>query len=535
MGSDDFDLVTREWIEVSWVGADPDLPRQVGLRTLFTRASEISDFHAPLAPASAGLMRVLAVLTARITGLDAIDGKRAWQRRRLELLDAGRFDPEAVGQVLGAGGFTLFGERPFLQDPRLREECKSFSGIGKFAWTRVAGANQVFLSHDLDSAPVPVPAAEAVWHLLAWMYYGPSGRCTSRKVGTVDKADTGAGPLRRTLSVHPWGPNLFETLLLNQTYCPPDPARPGSALWEAPLHDPLGSPPEGAGIGWRLANRFRHGMLLIPDEAGERVVDACATWAWRSAHPAVDDPYVPYQVNAKTADRYPRYASADRAIWRDLDALVLHVPAEAPVTHPQVIVDLKARPALRAEVMGRLKIRAFGYDQDGQTRDKAFFTTKTPPVLTALEDPVLEVRIEQAHHGADEVGRHLERTLNAAWHDLAGKPKKAPSWTGPAMAGYWAAAGRAFWDMAFTTAPLPVLPNAFTRIALGAFDTATRTYAVDPRTINLLETHRSRLFRGWRKEPLPDDNPGPDTAAAAPATSPTGGAGPDPRLQNTHW
>lgn len=537
MGSNDFDLVTQEWIEVSWVDPDAGLPRRVGLRTLFTRAGEIADFHAPLAPAAAGLMRILAVLTARITGLDAIDAKHAWQQRRLALLlGAGEgFDPDRVDQVLGSSAdFTLFGPRPFLQDPRLAEECKSTSGIGKFAWTRVAGANQVFLSHDRDDDPRPVPAEEAVWHLLAWMFYGPSGRCTARKVGETDKADTGAGPLRRTLSIHPWGRNLFEALLLNQVYLPPDNARPDAAAWEAPLHDPLAAPPEGSGVGWRLANRFRHGVLLVPDERGEHVVDAYLTWAWRSAHPGADDPYVPYQVNAKTTDRYPRYAEADRAIWRDLDALVLHVPAEASVTHPQVIVDLKARPALPAETMRQLRIRAFGYDQDGQTRDKAFFTTTTPPVLTALEDRALEVRIEDAHHGGDEVGRHLARTLNAAWTELAGKPKKQPSWTGPAMAQYWSLAEQAFWNMVFDAGPLPLLPNAFITIALDVFDRATGPYAVNPRTITLLEHHRSRLFRGWRKEPT-HDLPDGDAAQIALAASLAGSGGTDAGHHDDEW
>ena len=538
MGSNDFNLVTEEWIEVSWVHPDAGLPRRVGLRSLFTHAGEIADFSAPFAPAAAGFMRVLGVLTARITGLDSVDAKRPWQQRRLALLDSSRtgFDPAMVDQVLDDGAdFMLFGPRPFLQDPRLAEECKSSSGVGKFAWTRVAGANQVFLSHDRDNDPQPIPAAEAVWHLLAWMYYGTAGTCTARVVGDVDYAKTGAGPLRRTLSVHPWGKNLFETLLLNQVYLPPDSARPDAAIWEAPLHDPLATPPEGAGVGWRLANRFRNGVLLVPEDSGEHVLDAYLTWAWRQARPGADDPYVPYQVNAKTGDRYPRYAEADRAIWRDLDALVVKVPAEAPVTHPQVIVDLKARPALPPEVMGRLRIRAFGYDQDGQTRDKAFFTTTTPPVLTALDNPALEVRIEEAHHAGDEVGRHLRRTLNAAWLELAGKSKKEPTWTGPAMAQYWSSAERAFWSMVFDAEPLPLLPNALITIALNVFERATGTYAVSPTPILLLEKYRSRLYHGWRKEPNTHDHRDCQTPLAPVAASPTGRGGTDSGHDDQDW
>lgn len=537
MGSKNFDLVTEEWIDVSWVDPQPDRPSRIGLRDLFTHSGEISSFHAPFAPAAAGLMRVLVVLATRMTGLDRIESKPEWQRRRRDLLTAARsgFDSEAIEHVLGAGdGFELFGPRPFMQDPRLADECKSRSGVGKFAWTRVAGANQVFLSHDRDDAPVPVPAEEAPWHLLAWLYYGPSGRCTARAVGSTDKADTGGGPLRRTLSVHPWGANLFETLLLNQVYLPPDPERPGSALWESDLNDPVEVPPEGAGPGWRLANRFRHAVLLVPDEDGRNVTDAYMTWAWRQAHPPADDPYVPYQLNAKTGQRYPRYADADRAIWRDLDSLILKVPAEKPVSHPQVIVDLKGRPGVPAEIIERLRIRAFGYDQDGQTRDKAFFTTTTPPVLSALDDPAFEHRIEQLHHAGDAVGIQLQRALSAAWIALAGKPKKAAPWLGPAMADYWTRAGDRFWRLALTSEALPVLPNAFIRIATAIYDEATNAYATNPPAIDIIETHRGRLFRGWQKEPA-DDHRDDKTDAVAVTTSAGVGASLDAGSTDEDW
>lgn len=537
MVSDNFDLVTEEWIDVSWIDPRPGQPPRVGLGDLFTHSGEIASFHAPFAPAAAGLMRVLVVLAGRMTGLDRIGTKPEWQRRRRDLLvDArGRFDPAAIERVLSAeDGFELFGPRPFLQDPRLAEECKSRSGVGKFAWTRVAGANQVFLSHDRDDAPVPVWAGEAVWHLLAWLYYGPSGRCTARAVDSTDKADTGAGPLRRTLSVHPWGASLFETLLLNQVYLPPDPTRPELALWESGLNDPVEVPPEGAGPGWRLANRFRHAVLLVPDEAGENVTDAYMTWAWRQAHPPADDPYVPYQVNAKTEQRYPRYADADRAIWRDLDSLILKVPAGTSETHPQVVMDLKGRPGVPAEILQRLRLRVFGYDQDGQTRDKAFFEATTPPVLNVLDNPALDDRIERLHHAGSDVGNQLQRTLGAAWIALAGKPKKAAPWVGPAMADYWTRAGDQFWHLALAPGALPVLPNAFIRIATAVYDEATAAYATNPPAIDIIETHRGRLFRGWQKEPA-DDHRDDHTDTPAVATSRGAGASVDAGSTDEDW
>ncbi|QSB06525.1 type I-E CRISPR-associated protein Cse1/CasA [Natronoglycomyces albus] len=509
MGSQSFDLRVEPWIDVSWKDPTSKRPPRVGLRDLFAHAGEIAGFEAPFAPAASGFMRILVVLTARMTGLDAISTKAEWQQRRRDLLAAPNraFDPEAIARVLDdADGFDLFGPRPFLQEPRLALECKSSSGLNKFVWPRASGANQVFLSHDRDADPKPIPAAEAPWHLLTWLYYGPSGRCTARKVGDVDKADTGGGPLRRTLSVHPWGDDLYETLLLNQVYLPSKHGLFDQALWEAGDSDVLEGPPEGSGLAWQLANRFRHAVLLVPDSSGQYVEDAYATWAWRRAHPPADDPYIPFQLNEKTGERYPRYAQADRAIWRDLDSLILHVPAEAPVSHPRVLVDFKGRPAIPDEVMRRLRIRAFGYEQDGQTRDKAFFETTTPPVLSALDDPALEVRIERVHLAATQVGEQLRRTLRAAWVDLAGKPKKEAPWLAPAMAVYWSRAGEQFWRLIGTDEALPALPNAFIRIATAVFEQATGAYGVSPVTISKLETHRSRLFRGWQKETRNDDH-----------------------------
>ncbi|MGW2514271.1 hypothetical protein ACWC0A_33800 [Streptomyces scopuliridis] len=51
-------------------------------------------------------------------------------------------------------------------------------------------------------------------HLIAQLYYGPSGRCTPRTVAGERFGNSMAGPLRRAMSYHPVGRTLYETLLL---------------------------------------------------------------------------------------------------------------------------------------------------------------------------------------------------------------------------------------------------------------------------------------------------------------------------------
>src|SRR5690606_32856969 len=132
----------------------------------------------------------------------------------------------------------------------------------------------------------PVPAAEAAWHLVAQLYYGAAGRCSTRTVGSTSAANTTAGPLRAAVSYHPIGRSVFESLLAglpaptgergsdaHQDRCP----------WELDeLPDPLSPQPAATWPGGLLTGRARHAVLLVPDADGEQVIDAYLTWAWRA-------------------------------------------------------------------------------------------------------------------------------------------------------------------------------------------------------------------------------------------------------------
>ncbi len=282
-----FDLRVEPWIAVRLLTGEP---ARVGLWESFQRAHEIEDLEIPVPPAAAGLLRILAPIAARIAtdGGDRLDDPDVaediddWFGLRERVLKAGRFQPQAVDAYFDredlADRFDLFHPvRPFLQDPRLRAECvdgtgaPNPSGVNKLVMGRPTGVNgAVLFGHFADIAPVPVPAAEAAWHLIAQLYYGPSGQCTPRRI-TGERAGSGdAAPLRKSVSYFPWGTDLFTTLVLAvpspQTEVDWD--TEDACPWEEDLNAPLKPLPPITWPGRMLTGRFRHAALLVPSDDG---------------------------------------------------------------------------------------------------------------------------------------------------------------------------------------------------------------------------------------------------------------------------
>ncbi|MFW5421012.1 type I-E CRISPR-associated protein Cse1/CasA [Nocardiopsis sp. CNT-189] len=514
-------LDEEPWLPVKWLGTEgggaaAERPGRVGLRVLLKRAHHIADLELALPPAASGIWRILALIAARVTELDAADGTAEWKKRRLEVLRAGRFDAGLVDDYFDdlSGAFDIFGG--WLQDLRLAEQCSGTSGINKLCWGRTAGNNQVWLGgHSTDLAPEPVSPDIAAQHLIATMYHGPSGRCTARTAGGVSKADTSAGPLRGALSFHPLADDLFTTLVLNIPY--PGDGEVDLAPWERDgPDDPTGLPAEATGLAGVLTNQYRHAVLLHPSEDGKEVVDATITWGFRitkefrESWAPPTDPYRIYQTS-KEGRLYARPADADRAVWRDLDAL-LRDNDRAGRRRPALFDNWTVRDGVPEEVLRTLRVRVFGFDQDGQTRDRQWFTATTPAVLRWLESSTAgsaeadraRQRIRLSVASAEGAGSRLESALKAAWRESnspsGGEPKKTDTGTGPwlrqGMSRYWSTAAREFWEIAFDdNRESP--GNTFILAAARAYEEVTDSYCANPRRAEVVERHRGRLFKYW--------------------------------------
>ncbi|WP_128381288.1 type I-E CRISPR-associated protein Cse1/CasA [Streptomyces cavernae] len=497
--ADGFDLRDEPWIPVKWESGES---ARCGLRELFHRAHEAVDLELPVPPAAAGLMRVLAVMSARIArgskGMrlddeDLVEEISDWLDARNGVLAGGRFDPAAVDTYFDdevpPGRFDLFDPiRPFLQDPRLAGECRDSkgqpvsSGVNKLVIGRPTGVNgAVLFGHFTDTDPVAVPAAEAAWYLLAQLYNGPGGKCTPRQITREKTGTVEASPMRGLVSYFPWGPNLFASLVLAV-------AVPGSgaeadpqdvAPWEAAeLPDPLGPLPSLTWPTGLLTGRFRHAVLLAPSEDRTKVVDAYITWATHAPAQRARDPYVILD-RRRDGEYAPRDADGHRALWRDLDALLLQ--DSDPRSQRPLILN-----SLPVSWRSRLAVRAYGFDQErSQVVDRTWFEATTPPLLQWQEeaDPVMARHVARCHQAAEAAGDRLEYAAKLAWKlatdvNAAGEKrpkidaKKPGPWAGAAMRHFWPRAEAEFWRLAKPElCDTPALP-AMVDTALAALDEA---------------------------------------------------------------
>ncbi|MEU5512583.1 type I-E CRISPR-associated protein Cse1/CasA [Streptomyces fungicidicus] len=525
-----FDLRVEPWIPVRLLTGEPAC---VGLCELFKRAHEIEDVEIPVPPAASGLLRVLAPIAARIAadGGDRLDDPDVaediddWFDLRERVLKASRFDPRAVDAYFGRkdleGRFDLFHpERPFLQDPRLVAECvdakgaSNPSGVNKLVMGRPTGVNgAVLFGHFIDMAPVAVPAAEAVWHVIAQLYYGPSGQCTPRRITDVRAGSGDAAPLRKSVSYFPWGPELFTTLVLSV------PSPQGEVdwgvgdrcPWEEELPDPLDALAPVTWPGRMLTGRFRHGALLVPSGDGGAVTDAYLTWSTHEPSQTVRDPY---QILDRREDGefQPREADGARALWRDLDSLLLKDSSQ-DARRPPVFEHLPSALLLR------LRVRSYGFDQDGQQKDRVWFQATSPHVLQWQEenDAEMAYHLKRCRTAAEKAGDRLDYAARVAWRiatDTSVDPspkvkikleaRKPGPWALAALTRYWPAAERRFWQLAETGHTTDQVDKPFVDTALAVLDEAIgQANRADIRVARA--RHRARgLLLALLQPPTPD-------------------------------
>ncbi|WP_330301545.1 MULTISPECIES: type I-E CRISPR-associated protein Cse1/CasA [unclassified Streptomyces] len=435
----------------------------LGWRELLLRAHEIEDLALPLPPAASAVLRLLIAIVARTTGLDDPEmGVGEWAARRRALLkEPDGFDADAIHGYFEKHTWDLFDPaRPFLQDPRLAVQCKDRAGVNKLVFGRPEGNNLAWLSPHTDTDPQPVPSAQALWHLLIHHYYGASGTCSVRAIGDRRLGNATAGPLRSTLSFHPLGRTLYETLLAGLPK-PADhwPDATDRCPWEEPeLPDPLAPPPAVTWPGRLLTGRSCHALLLIPSADGRQVTDAYVTWATETKLLATD-PFLIHHLdtNKPVNERHkPRRADADRALWRDLDALLLAGDETSTVQRPDAFTTLNDLPP---DLRARLRVRVHGFDQEGRTNNRTWYTALTPPIWpwTQEHDPDTAERIAECRIAAEDIGTRLDEVSRQAWrtvttpstatHRSSRPPKRLPAWTKQARAAYWPRAETVFWRL----------------------------------------------------------------------------------------
>lgn len=473
---------------------------RIGVRDLLLRANEIADLDIPVPPAASGMWRVLYTIAARVTGLDLPDDLASWRTERRAVLKRRKFEQKDVENYLDEIGdrFFLRGPRPFLQDPRLAEQCPTSSGLNKLIFPRPSGNNHAWWQHTSDERPAPIGPREALWWLLAQLYYGASGQCTPRTVDGQRFGNCYAGPLRTAISFHPLGRTLFESLVIGIP-APTSEAEDRDAWWETELPDPVsaGSTATGRavrGTGSLLTGRFSHAALLVWAEHAPLVTDAYLTWGRRSPVEAVD-PYV-IRNTSQQGSTYDRPASAERALWRDLDALLIDGTDEG-TKQPAVFTHLGS---LTSEQRAGLRVRAYGFDQDGQVNNRQYFTAVTPPSFRHLE-PEAAKRLRDSRLAAEITARRLAVAAKTAWFESASNLGAPPDrtrtgpWSPRALAVYWPQAEKTFWSMIDDPGAAADPYRAFVVLAVSALEDVAGTASAAPAGAKALNHAKAILFK----------------------------------------
>lgn len=501
------------WIAVTWC-SDAELKElspelrvrtHLGVQELIANAHLIESIDADSAATLAGLLRILSTLAARVTtvegapGLDELGEDDAdWRSRRRAVLAGGRFDPARVAEYFEryADRFDLCDpHRPFLQDPRLASQCEKTAGVNKLVIGRPAGNNhRWFGTAHSDSSPRPITPAQALQNLIAWHYFGPSGRCATRSVGAISEANSRSGPLRATISFHLIGPSLFHTLIASIPM-PAEEQNPDldRCPWELEdLPDPAAVPPKVTGTAALLTGRSQHAILLVPDAEREHIVDAYITWAWREILPAPEDPYLCWLIS-KDGNRYPRRADSSRALWRDLDSLLSEQSTAGNDPQPAIFKN-------PAPISGRYRVQALGFDQDGKVKDYQFVDAITPPIVTDRIEANAELgrRIGDLRRAGETVASNLDRAAKTAWSLFVAEKPKECAWSQEAAARYWPEAEDLFWARLRTENFDGVL-KAFRTIAIRAYNDVTDQACGSIRGVKAVETARLELYGGRPK------------------------------------
>ncbi|MBM7774099.1 CRISPR system Cascade subunit CasA [Actinokineospora baliensis] len=502
----------------------------LSLRDVLSQAHRLRDIAVPTPPAASAILRLLYLLTARVTRLDqhTVPGDdRDWQSRRFALARASAFpadtgfDTEAVDEYFDRyeDRWDLYSPvRPWMQDIRLVTEARKI-GVNRFDPTRPRDNSPVWFRHTHKGHAPAIPTAQAIQWLLVTHLYGPGGGGGTRTVSRQRADGTGhvvsdqymsSGPLRAALTYYPLGRSLFETLVIGL----PDPGaapEPGTdvALWEREgPPDPLAPPPPVTSPAGLLLGRSRHAVLLHPDPSGDTVVDARITWAFKEPHPPIlgRDPYT-IRERTKQGEWKDRRADATRALWRDLDALLADSEDH---TRPDTVTGIHTLPP---EVRDHVRVRAHGVHQDRKSVDRQWITSTTPPLFIWLEehDPDYAHGAAVLRSAAETVAGVLRSALRQEYRSLSianSRPDdKDVPWVAAALTWYWPRAEERFWEL-FHARDFVEPYRAFTALAEDAVAEATDHLAhqaavarAQAQVIRYLRNHAAK------KEPRNDKEP----------------------------
>ena len=488
-----FNLVDDAWIPIGG--------REVSLSDTLVDAHELPGWPDGEPGLAAVLLRLMAVIAYRVTGLDDENLDRAqFGEHQQRLLSEGRLDPERVRSYLAQhhDRFWLVNPpaslTPFAQDTTL--ESADPHPVAKAVTSWASGNNPALGPH---SECASIPAAAAARQLLIQRSYASGGLHTEHPVWR-GKGKFVAGPLRRAISLHPVGANLAVTLVGHLVPLPADGTGFGRPFWEAPPPtNPVAAHTCIPGLLEQVAVRQDKTMLLWTD------TDADVTGFTISEGPGVDsslrsrDPYL--LVGAELEPLKPR---PGRAFWREAEALLAQDDQGRRKLRSQVLDWARGEHA--AAIYEPRTYSWTAISHNGDKSKELAWTASTSPDLLRLFDPDAALRARGFLTLASEAEEKMVKQVAKVKHAADLMPPRSQDRAAvyaPARAEFWRRAERDFWDTAQGHLQIESYTNRLRSHALAGYDTATATLLHDRRT-HLFVVESRRWVAAWRRRPSDD-------------------------------
>lgn len=466
--------VPSEAIQKIIPGAIPGHIYTTGLRKLLLAAHLIDDLAIPEPPVESMVRRLLTALTARVTGLATPED---WEKRRNSALGEGQLEPGAVNAYFDryAEQLKLTGtERPWLQDPRLEDECGAPPWAARIDMTRPSG-NNAYWARCIPPEQ-PVPAAEAAAWLLTWHGYAPAGLASNREHGGRKAGACKAAPYRGYLSVFPHVPgNLLTTLLVSipaPEYWPTGEGE-DQAPWENPeLPNPL-SPDAPSGVVSLLTARTSYGVLLQPDAYGD-IAKAWNAWGTVDELPEATDPYLIMRDESG-----PVRSGLDSSVWREVPSFLRASVLRNKInTHRPTALSTAA--SLPGEIRSLTGVRLLIWEQERQDRNRGWIAQNIPGIMAFCEEsnPDAADRAERAVRGSSACAGALGKALAGAWSEVNPMRRggERQALLQPAIAEYHRVADLHVWRMIQD----PEYRAPWKKLAAETFDRFARTMVFNP-------------------------------------------------------
>ncbi len=333
-----FSLVHDPWIPAVDLEGNHT---QVSLQSLFADAHKLGDVGGTPSQ-HLSLMRLLVAISQ--AAIDGPKNNQQWLTCRLDI------QPKVAPYLQRfTDRFDLFGDRAFLQVPKLTNEQSV--PVDALDYAFAVDSRTTWRDNAAEDGPRKRPAAWVALNLLAHQSFAAPGLIASGTFnGSTSARSATAGPAIATTPLHTLlvGATLLDTIWLNMV--PFDrlaPMIPGCPVWERPPFDTASAEIHSRGFFGRLVPMSRGISLLKDDRDGNYVASMSRIQAVQfPGLPIGREPWATViEYNRRDEAAEPGYVSfrPDQHPWRNLSSVLqLHTAqstaASPPLQLPNILL-----------------------------------------------------------------------------------------------------------------------------------------------------------------------------------------------------